>query len=508
MIINKKTIMVMRKTNLLILLFILQFLLSPFSDATGQEITWSVPQPLPGYEGRNKTERILPPLMAVDDNNTVHAFNSLWYDESLIIAYSNWTEFNGWSLPIDVVLSPNRQARIMGVVLDGSDYLNILFFGGDDRQAEMYYTRAPASQAGNAKAWEPVRKIGEKAITPSYAALNGNGNDVLLAVYSGDLDGQGLYATHSLDAGESWSEPLPIFLTYNQELWPADLNIFYDGEKYFHLVWAVYNIRGNAEEVLYSNFDLEQQVWSQPIRFVDSLNASSSHPSIIKHQSVLIVIYHNDFPLTRWMISSKDNGQTWTYPIRLFDHVGSNGAASLVIDSSNNLHMLFGNRVGNPIVHGMWHSTWNESFWSPPSPVVAGPQIRDPVNRRGFDPSNASAVMVQGNILLVTWISDPQAGYNGVWYSYKKMDTPVLPISPLKEYLQHTQPLQNKEFSDDLSSISTNIIDNSIIRPEFDQTDINYLENYSPISSLIYPIFATLSFILLTMGIRILNKRK
>ena len=34
----------------------------------------------------------------------------------------------------------------------------------------------------------------------------------------------------------------------------------------------------------------------------------------------------------------------------------------------------------------------------------------------------------QGNVILVTWRTDPAAGDNGVWYSFEKIDAPELPV--------------------------------------------------------------------------------
>ena len=155
--------------------------------------------------------------------------------------------------------------------------------------------------------------------------------------------------------------------------------------------------------------------------------------SLIEYDENLIFVYHDDFPTTRYIRRSFDGGQSWTEPKRLFSHVGSNGPASMVIDNGENLHMIFGNRVfqNNQDIHGMWHSIWQDDQWQDPLVIASGPPIRTgPLDMR-FDPSFANAVISQGDTLLVVWRTDPLAGENGIWYSYRRLDVPALPIIAL-----------------------------------------------------------------------------
>jgi hypothetical protein len=171
-----------------------------------------------------------------------------------------------------------------------------------------------------------------------------------------------------------------------------------------------------------------------------------SFPSVIEYDGKVIVMYNNGIPPSgvppaQWVRWSSDGGQTWTAPIRPFPrHVGRNGLISFVVDSNNTLHVFFPERIqmningGYAEDHGMWHSTFIASHWSEPESVVdkvliAG-QIEDP-DALSFDPFNARVVISQGNVVLVTWRTDPGRADNGVWYSYITLDTPELPVVPL-----------------------------------------------------------------------------
>jgi hypothetical protein len=110
--------------------------------------------------------------------------------------------------------------------------------------------------------------------------------------------------------------------------------------------------------------------------------------------------------------------------------VGTNGAISFAVDSNNTLHAFFGERIDDDN-HGLWHTVWQGGGWSEASPLVRGPQVRDRIGGRGFDPKSARAVISQGNVALVSWITDGFAGENGAWFSYKILDAPELPVVPL-----------------------------------------------------------------------------
>jgi hypothetical protein len=61
----------------------------------------------------------------------------------------------------------------------------------------------------------------------------------------------------SNDDGETWSEPQPIFLTNNDDKWPAELKIVQDTSSNYHAVWALGDISGNSSAVYYAQYDAE-----------------------------------------------------------------------------------------------------------------------------------------------------------------------------------------------------------------------------------------------------------
>ena len=173
------------------------------------------------------------------------------------------------------------------------------------------------------------------------------------------------------------------------------------------------------------------------------------YPEIIEHQGEVIIMYNNGIPPTgvppgEWFVRSKDGGKTWSPQIRAFhQHVGRNGDISFVVDSKGSLHVLFGNRIPITVngvydaIGGIWHSELLGNSWSEPDAIIAMTHdaiqaytLENP-NNPDFAPFNARAVISQGNVLLVTWMTDPGLPGNGVWYSYKILDTPKLAVTAL-----------------------------------------------------------------------------
>lgn len=487
---------------------------------------WSMQAKIPGY-----FQNTLPPKMVADQNRTVHAFTTMPLSDDpndsgsgeFVIYYSQWTLADGWSKPNDIVLSPiKQQGRVKDVVLDKAGIIHLVFFGGDEYEANIYYTWAPAARAGDARAWAPVTAIGPGPITPDVAGLATDGDGNFVLVYSGNLgEGSSLYAVYSNDGGASWSEPVLVFSTYTLTDKAFDFQIAYGASGAVHLVWNVTDYFGQNVGGYYAQLNnLHDQVWSQPVSLDKQVGLGIAIPAVVEYGDSILILYNNGLEgqvaPVQWMLRSDDGGKTWSQPIRPFpNHIGRNGTISFVVDGANVLHVFFGQRTssgaGQPAIHGMWHSVWNNG-WGPLLPVASAPQSES------FDPYDARAVVSQGNVILLTWRTDP--GRKDVWpfYATTTLDLSESPVIPLltpataEENAAEIAAAEDAAIAEPVSSTPTAsglLSENepSVSKGEF-STEGAAVQTAGPAAPLVMALAPTIVFIVAALLIGSLRRRR
>ena len=417
--------------NFLIILLVIASIDS--SPAYAQQPNQWAPQTrIPTYDDLVNEQ---PPRLIVDQNHTVYAFNSQTLEDQRVIMYREWTREAGWTDPNDIFMAPLKgNIEVLDVFLDHDNMVHIVLAMGED----VYYSKTLLSKAYNASAWSTPELIGSELTQPVNGSIGGNDRGELVITYGGQSDGNGVYWVYSEADGNAWTEPSPLFFTYYDNLTSMGSQIYVGQSNQSHVVWNTVNQQGQGGKIYYSNFNFESQKWKEPITLAEKakggkLALGTLTPSVIEYNGNIIVSYYDGINNGNWWRLSHDRGETWTEPSQVSSqHVGTNGSLSFAIDSQNSLHAFFGQRI-NDLNHGMWHTIWTGYGWSTITPVVSGPQVRDEIGGNGFDPKSARAVISQGNVVLVTWVTDGFAGENGVWFSYTTLDTPELPtIEPNK----------------------------------------------------------------------------
>jgi hypothetical protein len=464
---------------------------------------WSPQQRIPGYE--NNT---WPPILIADQNRTVHAFSYQWLsaeDGTSVrpIEYNKWTQEQGWSTPVDILISPlKNDARLLDAFLDQSGNVHVIFWGGDNTQANIYYSNAPISDAANARSWSTPTLVAENAGDPENGQFYVEKEKELSFLFSGREDGNGLYTTSSDDLGVTWSKPDLVTRCNDPVNFVNNLKVFKANSGQIVSIWNEVNPGGQGRGIYFSKYLKDVHDWNNPKKLAEAETGYGTNtPAIIVYQDAIFAFYNLGGFI--WQRTSTDDGQNWTSPKQIYaNHVGVNGSLSLVVDSKDGLHMLFGQRIpGSPDIHGMWHSNFLGMGWSEPDAVVSGPTIPDVTGNKAFDPYEAHAVVSQGNIILVTWRSDPGLKGNGVWFSNKVLDAPELPVITPAQALPVVTT--NQVVTETPLVVSTTTVSSPEITPiNAEQSDSSSLSN-NPTDVLVISIIPVFLFIAVVI-IRIL----
>ena len=421
--------------------------------ALAQQINqWMPDERVPGYLDDTFT-----PYLLADHNQTVYALATQRIDEEhrkLAIVYRQWSLEKGWTIPVDILLMPSDDSQIFGAFLDSAGIMHIIFYVGQGTNRKIYYSHAIVTVADQVSAWSTPEVLGEGATSSISGAIAGDNEGNLIILYNGTTNGNGVYAIQSTNAGQNWSEPHPIFLTYDSELIPYSLRLYPGQKGILHAVWSIVTSNGVDNSLYYARYDTTLDLWSDARLLENRIEIQDyfgpSFPSIVDNGLYVVILYNSGNPFTSGPVSagrpiqrvrlSSDNGQTWNDPVDPFPlHLGRSGEHALVVDSNQNVHAIFIQRIELSIgakysaIAGIWHSILHGNKWSEPERLITT-----------IAPHDVRAIICQGNILLGVWREDPGEGQAGIWYSYKTLNTPELPVIPLPTISATPTDIANK----------------------------------------------------------------
>jgi hypothetical protein len=258
-------------------------------------------------------------------------------------------------------------------------------------------------------------------------------------LYGGGPLGKGIYALRSVDQGDNWSDPSPVFLAQDQSMLPFSPQLTVDADGELHGVWTVNRLDGNGDAVYYAGLGTDGSAWTEPILLAgadeEDIPAVTS-PAIVAHDGQLIVVYLQWSPPERRMRVSGDGGLTWSDSVSFLAPTrGEYGPVTFAVDGDNALHVIMGDR-GRGL--SLWHSVKKEGRWQEPAPIVPpGESELYPIGHPlEFHPVLPKMAISRGNIMIVSWALDPGHGDNGTWYAYRMLDASELPVMPLPSLMQ------------------------------------------------------------------------
>jgi len=337
-------------------------------------------------------------------------------DLSLDTIYYARNTGDRWSAPVDIIVAPSGgQSRISRLRIDQHGRLHVLYTTWSYRPG-LVYARAWADDAGMAQAWQSYA-LSEQA----YAADVAVGMDGVVHV-AYVMSNRGVYYTRSSDEGVRWSDPIPVWVTPDDQHSSGSVRMEADASGTIHVVW---DITGNRDGwkplgVSYARSTDNGSTWQNSLTLFPDDGAALPNIGFDAERGVHIVW---DNPagsqLGRGHAWSRDGGLTWGTVERVFPgYRGRTRFPVMAQDSAGTLHLVFTANLPKTGTPEALHAVWQGDRWSDPQVISAGY-----VGMEG--PSLAVSL---GNILNVIWFSYVGSEH-GIWYVVGNTASPsVAPV--------------------------------------------------------------------------------
>ena len=323
------------------------------------------------------------------------------------IDYMAW-EDGQWSEPVNVLINPdNSPAQIVRAVIDQQDMIHAIWGGGNNK---LYYSSAPAAEAGSARSWLTPTEIAQSLPTEAGIAVAPNGS-VWVAYADATLpDAIGL-VTLPAD-GETWLSGGPS-IDAGVDIFPGEVGLAIDDLGRMHLTWTTIRKPDDwpPTGVYYARSLDQGATWeTRPILEGDYGQAGVAIPTSDEVHIFWSSTVGGDGTYHQW---SEDGGETWSNPNRFIDRGGFSGLPSFSVDSSGNLHYLRGSGV---------YAMWANGDLTPVRPITT-----DEVCLQGQVScgERAQLALTFGNRLHAVFETD----FNQLWYTSKELDTPAVSVA-------------------------------------------------------------------------------
>jgi hypothetical protein len=350
---------------ILVLVSCLQLLVSPTRGAEAQEGLPGWGDPMVLFDA-GENALVFKPFV-VDD--TEGGVNVLW--EVYVEAMANHGELvsgiycvhgdgTSWSEPIDVLVAPDFGRTYWPEhAVDRQGRVHLVWIGPD---ATLYYSRAPAADACDARSWVTA------ALPPRDGVMYGDivvdEAGIIHVAYA--RSGKDVYYIRSEDDGLSWTDPVAVSSVLPTEA-TSFPSIAVDRANRVHIAWEENKLPDGvpALGLFYAVSTDSGDTWSTPLMFADG---GHTQPSIAALPDGTTHLLWNGRITTggRYHQWSVDGGVSWSAPVEFVPKSvggGQTGAPQFAIDSAGTLHVVTG-------AAGTLSVVWANQGWRTPETIM------------------------------------------------------------------------------------------------------------------------------------------
>jgi hypothetical protein len=365
---------------------------------------WSDPISIAVTEG-NLASSVM--VMVPDLAGRVHLFFPHHVDESVPdgIDHMSWAD-GQWTEPVNVLFNPDGSAaHYLRVISDAGGRLHLVWRGGNNR---LYYSSAPAEQAGSGHAWLTPYPLGQTLPTQPGIAEAPDGS--LWLAYADATQEDTISFTRLAASGEGWiSAGRPV--SAGTDIYPGHVSLAIDDQGRLHLTWTTFEKPDGwpPAGVFYARSLDQGLTWQK--RTVAEGDYGQSGVVLSRPDEVHIFWSSTVGGDGTYHQYSRDGGQRWSPERRFMERGGFSGLPSFAVDSAGDLHYMRGSGV---------YTMWDGSTLVEPLAITT-----DEVCLQGQTSCGERAQMTitTGNLLHVVFETD----FNQLWHTWKRLDTPPTP---------------------------------------------------------------------------------
>ncbi len=375
----------------------------------------------------NTAESSTQPFLVGDKAGNVHLF---WSEDvggrpvangakaGNTLMYSRWDGVS-WSQPIDVLITPRESAAGSAepsawqphAVISDQNMIHLIWLG--QYPEKLYYSSAPAADAGSALAWTMPQLLADDPTGTTFSIdIKYESPDTIYVVYArvhweeqyAGSNPRALTFIKSSDGGATWTEPVDIVILPDLERGFSNVRLLVVPSGKLIASYTEWDLSGNGQAV-YTVRSLDGgETWSSPT-LLDRVEPNDYERDWVQlawlEEDRLVATWEGGFRAYRQFMYSDDLGATWSDPEDSFYWlIGENGFTEFARDGNGRLHLFVAQRIregsiGRYGCQGLWHSIWQGGReWSDPELVGGCNNMVDP-----------RVAIVNGNELVAVWYS-------------------------------------------------------------------------------------------------------
>lgn len=351
-------------------------------------------------------------------------------DQRSLLQYAR---YNGetWSTPVDIrVTEPFVPIGNVSPIVDGNGTLHIAWTEG--KTGPAYYASAPAHNATSVQQWQKPHMI---KVPADSIKLRVDAQGVLHALYIKFLgDDPGIYYIHSEDQGTSWSNPVWLDPDILPGYGPRALNFEIDDSGGLHALWYYVPIEDTGGDWVRYVHSLDGgNTWSQPFT-IDKLDEaaieneyslSAAGPVMaVQGQSVHVIWAGGKLHYRHYRYST-DAGQTWSEPERIFGELNGQAFDGMAIDGNGRVHYFA--QIRFPM--GIYHSFLQGGAWSTPELIYLIRETSADEAGNRIQAHNTHPAIRAGNQVVLTLADNPSYPMRRLFAMVHTL-TDVAPLEP------------------------------------------------------------------------------